>query len=447
MAPRDYYPKGTIALANAGAGTNSSHFFIFYNDSSTLGPAYSIAGRVTKGLEIVETLAKGGAVDSTGADVADGKPKTPIVIQTLLVGPPPAPPTPTSSGTGSPTPAAPANPTSSTTPTSSSRPEQKSHRQRALTEVIPPGRGSTMSSVRDRQRAAARARLEREMAVRAEAARRKRLLQARIGAGVAGALVLAAVVWIIAAVSSGGEEPTQVAAGTTTCEWRPVSPEKAAAPGDQGRRHPAHHGAQHRLPDHDDQHQPRRRQGRNGSLEDTVHRGELHPPGSAEVLRQHVVLPARAHDLRTAVRGREQHRSGPRTSTPTRTFPTRSSGPRYRDGEVANANGGPNTNGSQFFFIFGVIDNTEDAPLGPQYSVLGRVVEGLDIIKRVAAGGFTPGARPGEGKPKLEFKVTTVTVSERTPDPTPSPAGPTPTAAPAGSAPPSAAPPTASPTP
>ena len=35
-----------------------------------------------------------------------------------------------------------------------------------------------MSSVRDRQRAAARARLEREMAARAEAARRKRLLQA-----------------------------------------------------------------------------------------------------------------------------------------------------------------------------------------------------------------------------------------------------------------------------
>ena len=116
-APRDYYPKGTIALANAGAGTNSSHFFIFYNDSSTLGPAYSIVGRVTKGLEIVETLAKGGAIDSTGADVADGKPKTPIVIQTLLVGPPPAPPTPTpTSGTGSPTPATPASPTSSTTP-------------------------------------------------------------------------------------------------------------------------------------------------------------------------------------------------------------------------------------------------------------------------------------------------------------------------------------------
>ena len=44
-----------------------------------------------------------------------------------------------------------------------------------------------MSSERDnRQRAAARARLEREMAARREAARRKRLLQARIGAGVAG---------------------------------------------------------------------------------------------------------------------------------------------------------------------------------------------------------------------------------------------------------------------
>ncbi len=84
-----------------------------------------------------------------------------------------------------------------------------------------------MSSERDsRQRAAARARLEREMAARREAARRKRLLQARIGAGVAGAVVLGAVVWIIVAAVAGGDEPTP--------------------PGDRGRPVRMHRGASSR---------------------------------------------------------------------------------------------------------------------------------------------------------------------------------------------------------
>jgi peptidyl-prolyl cis-trans isomerase B (cyclophilin B) len=303
-----------------------------------------------------------------------------------------------------------------------------------------------MSSVRDRQRAAARARLEREMAARAEAARRKRLLQARIGAGVAGALVLAAVVWIIAAVSSGGEEPAQVAAGTTTCEWRPVSPEKAAQEGIK------------------DVGTPPATVPNTGYQTMTINTNlglvkvemDLSKTPCTAASFTHLAA-QKFFDNTTCFRlvptifalqcGAESNTGGPTYEYADENLPDPEQRPRYRDGEVANANGGPNTNGSQFFFIFGVIDNTEDAPLGPNYSVLGRVVEGLDIVKRVAAAGFTPGERPGEGVPKLEFKVTSVTVSEPTPDPTPPPAGATPTAAPTGSAPPSPAPPTASPTP
>jgi peptidyl-prolyl cis-trans isomerase B (cyclophilin B) len=66
-----------------------------------------------------------------------------------------------------------------------------------------------VSSERDnRARAAARARLERQMAARREAHRRRRVLQGRIAAGVAGMLVLGAIVWIAVAALSGGEQAT-----------------------------------------------------------------------------------------------------------------------------------------------------------------------------------------------------------------------------------------------
>src|SRR4051794_13017843 len=56
------------------------------------------------------------------------------------------------------------------------------------------------------------------MAARAEAARRKRVLQARIGAGVAAVVVLGAVIWIIAATTGGGSSSTTPTANNG-CQW------------------------------------------------------------------------------------------------------------------------------------------------------------------------------------------------------------------------------------
>ena len=69
------YPAGTVAMANAGAGTSSSQFFIVYQDT-TLGPDYSIWGKVVSGLDVVKKVAQAG-VQGGGAD---GKPVQPIVI-------------------------------------------------------------------------------------------------------------------------------------------------------------------------------------------------------------------------------------------------------------------------------------------------------------------------------------------------------------------------------
>ena len=58
------YPAGTVAMANSGANTNGSQFFIVYEDTS-MDPDYTIWGRVTKGLEIVRAIAEAGVADGS----------------------------------------------------------------------------------------------------------------------------------------------------------------------------------------------------------------------------------------------------------------------------------------------------------------------------------------------------------------------------------------------
>lgn len=52
------YERGFVAMANRGPNTNGSQFFIMLADTA-LPKAYSIFGRVTEGMEIVDALAKG----------------------------------------------------------------------------------------------------------------------------------------------------------------------------------------------------------------------------------------------------------------------------------------------------------------------------------------------------------------------------------------------------
>ena len=50
------YKKGTVAMANAGPNTNGSQFFIMHADYP-LPPSYTIFGRVTDGLDVVDAIA------------------------------------------------------------------------------------------------------------------------------------------------------------------------------------------------------------------------------------------------------------------------------------------------------------------------------------------------------------------------------------------------------
>ncbi len=50
----------------------------------------------------------------------------------------------------------------------------------------------------------------------------------------------------------------------------------------------------------------------------------------------------------------------------------------YKEGVVAMANRGPNTNGSQFFIM------DADYPLPPSYTIFGRVTAGQDVVNAIA---------------------------------------------------------------
>jgi peptidyl-prolyl cis-trans isomerase B (cyclophilin B) len=79
------YKAGMIAMANSGPDTNGSQFFIVYKDSPVFEAKYTVLGRITSGLDIVENIAKGGVIEGSGTSATDGKPKTEVTIQTLTM--------------------------------------------------------------------------------------------------------------------------------------------------------------------------------------------------------------------------------------------------------------------------------------------------------------------------------------------------------------------------
>ncbi len=73
------YPRGTLAMANAGPGTNGSQFFLVYKDS-TLPPGYTVFGTIDQtGLATLDKIAAAGTKD--GGE--DGAPKQDVTIKQL----------------------------------------------------------------------------------------------------------------------------------------------------------------------------------------------------------------------------------------------------------------------------------------------------------------------------------------------------------------------------
>jgi serine/threonine protein kinase len=75
------YPRGTLAMANAGPNTNGSQFFMVYRDSQ-LPPAYTVFGTIdATGLATLDKIAAAGVAG--GGD--DGPPATTVTITSARV--------------------------------------------------------------------------------------------------------------------------------------------------------------------------------------------------------------------------------------------------------------------------------------------------------------------------------------------------------------------------
>jgi peptidyl-prolyl cis-trans isomerase B (cyclophilin B) len=90
------------------------------------------------------------------------------------------------------------------------------------------------------------------------------------------------------------------------------------------------------------------------------------------------------------------------------TFPDELSGDEtYPAGTLAMANAGPDTNGSQFFVVYG------DTPLPASYAVFGQIdAAGVKVVQKVADAGTDDANGPGDGHPKTAVDITSVTVAD-----------------------------------
>lgn len=295
-----------------------------------------------------------------------------------------------------------------------------------------------MSSIKDRQRAAARARLEKEMAERAAAASKRRQKQAIIGSALAVVVVAGAAVWIVSALgkdnkstpaasssaapSAAPSGPVPVsaaapaAAGTANCVWYPQTAETGGKVKDVGlpaTNVPAKGTSTLNIDTNLGQIQAKLDLSKvpctaaafqylgTKKFWDNTKCHRLVNESSFKVLQ--------CGDPFASGKGYRETdgTGGPSFAYGTENLPTDTTNP-YPKGAIAMANTGqPNSTGSQFFIV------AENTKLNPDYTLLGTITKGLDIVDQIVKAGDDQAfaSQAGGGHPKKELDIKTMAVA------------------------------------
>lgn len=263
-----------------------------------------------------------------------------------------------------------------------------------------------MASTKQRQRAQARAKLERQMARRAASARRRRQIQAIVGIVLAVIVVAGGTSWLIWANTDHSKKKAKAAASATPTAGACSFTKAAAASGSKLK----------------DVGTPSTTVPRSGSQTLTLNTslGEIdikmdvtHAPCNsasfAYLAGKKFFDNSPCHRLASNPPMLQcGDPSGTGTGGPTYTvndenLPT-GKNPTYPKGTVAVANTGSKNSGSSQFFIM-----YKDSDLTASYTVLGTVTKGMDVVQKVANGGDDGSLdpSPGGGKPKIPITVKT----------------------------------------
>jgi peptidyl-prolyl cis-trans isomerase B (cyclophilin B) len=275
-----------------------------------------------------------------------------------------------------------------------------------------------VSSIKDRQRAAARARLEKEMAERAAAARKRRQRQAIIGSAIAVVVIAGGAIWLVSALNKGDDKTAASGppAGTVACSWKPVDAASGAKVTDVGTP-PANAPNVGKATLTMDTNL--------GPITATVDKTKA--PCTAEAFTylssKKFWDGTKCHRLVTegikvlqcgdpSAKGKGYRQTdgtgGPSFQYAEENLPT-GKNPTYPAGTIAMAKTSqPGTTGSQFFIVYEDIAATA---LPADYTVLGTITSGLDLVKTVAKAGTDNANGKGDGHPKKEVDIRTLTMA------------------------------------
>ncbi len=273
-----------------------------------------------------------------------------------------------------------------------------------------------MASSRNRQRALARAKLERQMARRATAARKRRQALAILGIAVAvivvaGAAVL--IVWANSGDDKGKKKSADAAASATPAAEACFK--KAPSGGNPNLKDVGMPDAAKTVKSGTQTMTIKANIGDIVVKVDTA-KAPCNAQSFSYLASKKFFDKSTCHRMTTKAAGLEVLQCGDPSGTgsggPTYTVKDENlpagKKPSYPAGTVAVANTGAKGSGSsQFFIVYG------DTELPPNYSVIGTITKGLDAVKKVASKGVKPAdpSKPGDGAPKEKVTIKTLRMS------------------------------------